>query len=90
MLRIALVAGVYLCFQLCRRSGGTRVAAEYDRLHGLRESEGRQLARRRANHFQYRNSQRNYVSGMTVYPRSVPLGGGDLYEALETECVGWS
>ena len=30
------------------------------------------------------------LSGMTVYPRSAPLGGGDLYEALESKCAGWS
>ena len=30
------------------------------------------------------------LTGMTVYPRSVPLGGGDLYEALESKCTGWS
>ena len=30
------------------------------------------------------------LSGMTVHLGSVPLGGGDLYEALESKCAGWS
>ena len=30
------------------------------------------------------------LSGMIVHPRSVPLGGGDLYEVLESKCAGWS
>jgi len=30
------------------------------------------------------------LSGITVNPRSVPLGGGDLYDALENKCAGWS
>jgi hypothetical protein len=30
------------------------------------------------------------LRGMTVRPRSVLLGGGDLYEILESKCAGWS
>jgi len=30
------------------------------------------------------------LSGTTVRPRSVLLGGGDLYEALENKCAGRS
>ena len=30
------------------------------------------------------------LSGITVNPRSVPLGGGDLYETLESKCAGRS
>jgi len=30
------------------------------------------------------------LSRMTVHPGSVPLGGGDLYDALESKCAGWS
>ena len=30
------------------------------------------------------------LNGMTVHPGSVPLGGGDLYEALENKCAGRS
>jgi hypothetical protein len=30
------------------------------------------------------------LSSMTVNPQFVPLGGGDLYDALESKCAGWS
>jgi hypothetical protein len=40
--------------------------------------------------FDIGTAKRITLGGVTVRPLSVPLGGGDLYDALESKCAGWS
>jgi hypothetical protein len=75
--------------QLCCGSGGTRLGAEYDRLHGLHEGDGNWRVGAPTT-FNIGTAKGITLSGMTVHPGSVPLGGGDLYERLESKCAGRS